>query len=110
MSQNTGMTRWQHLLAAFEIRNWKFEIVFQRPDAMTDEQLTTALRSLPDGNSFYKAIMQLLEEMRDEAIESEAADAWSPTAMAKHSGGAEYIKAVRDDILRRRHQGKTPTV
>lgn len=82
-------------------------IVVVRPDQMTDAQLTAALRSIPDEHQFYKAIIQLLEQTREEAIEDEANDSWSPTAMAKHSGGAQYLRAVRNDLILRR-QGKTP--
>lgn len=80
---------------------------------MTDEQITRIIKVTPPANPLYVAFMQLLEEARDEAIESEARDAPSPTAMAMHSGGARYLKAVRNDIIRRRHaklKGKRPEI
>lgn len=95
------MTRWQHLCSAFRIPRSEIVIV-TRPDELSDKKLTEILQAVPKEHLLYRAFMQLLEETREEAIANIAEDATSATAMAMHAGGAKYLAAVRDDILRRR--------
>jgi hypothetical protein len=84
-------------------------IVFVRSERIPPAKIDAIFRETGKEAPLFRAVLQILEETRDEAIESEAQDAWNPTAMAKHSGGAQYLRAVRDELIRRQMgRGKTP--
>lgn len=102
------MTRWEHLRSAFRLPTSELEIVVVRPDRLPDAEVTRVLRSAPEAHLLYRAFMQLLEETREEAVNEIATDAWNPTAMAMHAGGARYLKALRGEILRRRAAKRAP--
>lgn len=100
------MTRWEHLVSAIRFR--KSEIVtVVRPERLPDKRVTQILQGTHEEHLLYRAFMQLLEDLREDAVGNIAEDAMSPTAMAMDAGGAKYLKALRDDIIRRRSVKKT---
>src|SRR5437764_68270 len=104
------MTKWAHFRAAISGRKGPSHITVVRSEVMTEREIDKALREVPDKHPVYRAFMNLLENAREEAVDAVAEDSMSATAMAMHSGGAKYLRAVRDDVLRRRSRGETSNV
>jgi hypothetical protein len=49
------MNRWQHFLAAFGIRNSKFEITFVRPDRIPSAKIDAILRETGQETPLFRA-------------------------------------------------------
>jgi len=86
--------------------NWflkRIELV--RTPAMSEAEINTALR-VADTNPLWCALIQLLDEWKEEAVSNAAAESNENNALAMsgYLGGAEYLQSFKLELIRRRSQ------
>ena len=77
-------------------------IVIVRPERLTERELEKALTEVAETHHVYRAFMQLLDDFEEEAHEKADEDLHVPRALEAHTGGAKYIRAIRNNVLGRR--------
>ena len=76
-----------------------------RTPAMSEAEINTALR-VADTNTLWRALIQLLDQWKEEAISNAAAESSENNALAMsgYLGGAEHLESFKRDLIRRRDQ------
>lgn len=86
--------------------NWflkRIELV--RTPSMSEAEINTALR-VADNNPLWCAIVQMLDEWKEEAVSNASAESIENNALAMsgYLGGAEHLQSFKLELIRRRSQ------
>ena len=76
-----------------------------RTPAMSEAEINTALR-VADTNTLWRALIQLLDESREEAIRNAAAESDANKSLSTHGflGGSQHLANFRTELISRRDQ------
>lgn len=74
-------------------------IIVVRPAQMTPKEMDAAIGGVSVTHPTYRAFMQLLDQAEDEAHDMADKDSYVPRSLEIHTGGAKYVRAMRERVL-----------